>query len=836
MQSDSLKVLLVEDDEDDYLITHRLLCQIAGKTVEVEWIKTYELAFEQIALHRHDVYLIDDRLGQHSGLDILKKSVACCKAPMILLTRQGNTEIDIAAMKAGAADYLIKSELDAPRLERSIRYAIERIHMLEKLRQTVQEKGQLSSAIANLTTGVVITDPNQPDNPVIFANPAFSRMTGFSQAEVLGRNCRMLQGADTDPLVLQDLRQAIAARRAFTCVLLNYRKDGTSFWNELTISPVFDDSGRLTNFVGLQTDVTVRRQEEAARRETEERYVLAVQGANDGIWDLNLKTSEVYFSPRWKSMLGYGETEIGNTLDEWFDRVHPDDLNWVKVRISTHLDGLTPHFENEHRMCHRDGTYRWMLSRGLAVRDESGLATRMAGSQTDITSRKQAESQLLHDALHDTLTHLPNRTLLMDRLRHAIQLSKRTSSFLFAVLFLDLDRFKVINDSLGHMIGDQLLMAIAQRLAACLRPCDTVARLGGDEFVILLEDIHDVNRVTAVANRIQQTLTQPFTLEGHEVFTTASIGIALSQVGYELPEDVLRDADIAMYRAKAQGRACYEIFNPKMYVRAVALLQIETDLRRAIDRQEFELCYQPIVSLKTYRISGFEALLRWRHSSRGLVSPAEFIPIAEETGLIIPIGWWVLREACCQMRAWQVQFPTAPLTISVNLSGKQFTPHLTEQISLLLKETGLDAHSLKLEITESVLMENTELAAAMLEQLRDLGIQLSMDDFGTGYSSLSYLHRFPIDTLKIDRSFINKIDTDGEQLAIVRTIITLAWNLGMDVIAEGIETSRQLAQLRALQCDYGQGYFFSKPLDRQGVTQLMTAEPKWQFLNSTTAV
>lgn len=817
------KVLLVEDDEDDYIITSGLFRDIQEKKFEIEWIRSYDSALEVMSKNQHDVYLVDFRLGIKNGIELLEQATANgCTAPIILLTGQGDSEIDLAAMQAGAADYLIKGQIDASGLERAIRHAIERTHTLDKLRQALQENSRLASAIANVTTGVVITDPNQPNNPIIFVNPGFTATTGYTLEEVIGHNCRFLQGEATDLTVLQQLREAIAHARAHTCVLLNYRKDGTSFWNELSVNPVFDPQGKLIYFVGLQADVTARKQSEAALRESEERYALAVQGANDGIWDWNLKTSEIYFSPRWKSMLGYANEEVTNSLDEWFERIHPEDLEWVKVKISAHLDGLTPHFEHEHRMLHRDGTYRWMLSRGLAVRDAAGQATRMAGSQTDITTHKQAEEQLLHDAFYDALTGLPNRALLTDRLKQVVQMAKRNSSYRFAVLFLDIDRFKVINDSLGHMLGDELLVAIAQRLRHCLRPTDTVARLGGDEFVLLLEDVSDVSSVTTVADRVQQELTLPFNLNGHEVFTSASIGIALSETGYELPEDLLRDADTAMYRAKAQGRARYEIFNTGMHVRALALLHLETDLRRAIaadhltgDRQEFQLYYQPIVSLKTRCMVGFEALLRWQHPSRGFISPVEFVPIAEETGLIIPIGDWVLREACRQMQVWHTQFPMKlPLTVSVNLSSKQFTPRLIQQIEQVLHDTHLDTRSLRLEITESALMENLESAASLLATVRSLGIQLSMDDFGTGYSSLSYLHRFPIDTLKIDRSFINKVDADGEQLAIVRTIITLAWNLGMDVVAEGVETPKQLAQLRSLKCEYGQGFLFSKPLDQ----------------------
>jgi diguanylate cyclase (GGDEF)-like protein/PAS domain S-box-containing protein len=560
-------------------------------------------------------------------------------------------------------------------------------------------------------------------------------------------------------------------------------------------------------------------------RQSEERYVLAAQGANDGVWDWDFQTNRVFFSHRWKAMLGYPVDELSDRPGEWFDRIHPDDLHWVKREITAHLDKQVAQFEAQHRMLHQNGEYRWVLSRGSAVWDEAGQAIRMAGFQTDITAWKQAEEKLVYEALHDTLTGLPNRIFLMERLRQALQLAERNKDYLFAVLFIDLDRFKVINDSLGHMIGDQLLIAISRRLSNCLRPSDTIARLGGDEFVILLADVKDRDSATRIADRLQEELLVPFNLEGHEVFSAASVGIAFSSVGYDRPEDLLRDADIAMYRAKAHGRARYAIFHPGMHSKAVALLQIETDLRRAIDRQELQLHYQPIVSLRTRQITGFEALIRWAHPQRGMISPGEFVPVAEETGLITPMGWWVLQESCRQMQQWHEQFPNPqPLTVNVNLSSKQFSPYLVEQISQILEETKLPPQYLKLEITESILMENAESAVATLSQLKKLGTLLAIDDFGTGYSSLNYLHRFPIDTLKVDRSFVSKVDVDGEQLAIARTIITLAWNLGMEVVAEGVETMKQLAQLRSLQCDYAQGFLFSSPLDVKSVEHLMRSQ------------
>lgn len=436
---------------------------------------------------------------------------------------------------------------------------------------------------------------------------------------------------------------------------------------------------------------------------------------------------------------------------------------------------------------------------------------------------RESQERLAHQAFHDALTGLPNRTLLIRHLRRAVEHAKRDKTYSFAVLFLDLDRFKIINESLGHAIGDQLLIAISERLETCLRPGDTVARLGGDEFALLLDHIGDTSDAIRIANRIQKKLTLPFNLNGQDVFATTSIGIALSATGYDQPESLLRDADTAMHRAKALGGARHEVFDSRMHARAVELLQLETDLRRAIERQEFQLHYQPIVSLESETIIGFEALIRWQHPQRGLVSPMQFIPVAEETGLIIPIGRWVLREACRQMRIWQTQLPTHHrLTISVNLSGKQFAqPDLIDEIKRILGETGLDASSLRLEITESVIMQNAEVATDVLSQLRATGIQLHIDDFGTGYSSLSYLHRFPIDMLKIDRSFVSQIGVDGDNSEIVETIMTLARNLSINVIAEGVETVDQLAHLRKLQCEYGQGYLISKPLDKEAAGTLI---------------
>ena len=465
-----------------------------------------------------------------------------------------------------------------------------------------------------------------------------------------------------------------------------------------------------------------------------------------------------------------------------------------------------------------------------AERHVEELNRHIAEQERISTQLKESKDHFRHAAFHDTLTNLPNRALLAENLKFVIERAKNHEDYQFAVLFLDLDRFKNVNDSLGHTIGDQLLIAMARRLESCIREVDMVARLGGDEFAILLDGIPNATEATNMSRRIQEKLSSPFNLTGHEVFTTTSIGIALSSTGYDHPENMLRDADTAMYRAKAQGKACYEVFDKGMHTRAVYLLKMENDLGRALDREEFRVYYQPIVSLDNGQLAGFEALIRWQHPERGFVNPADFIPLAEETGLIVPIGLWILKKACQQLCQWQWQFPAhRQLFMSVNLSSKQVAqPDLVSQIREILDQTHVEAKHLKLEITESAVMDNAEMAERLLKRLKALGVQLSIDDFGTGYSSLGYLHRVPVNTLKVDRSFIGRIGDAAENIEIVRTIVSLAENMGMDVVAEGVETLSQLSQLRKLNCQYGQGYLFSRPVDAESVTSLISKKPHWQ--------
>jgi diguanylate cyclase (GGDEF)-like protein/PAS domain S-box-containing protein len=567
-----------------------------------------------------------------------------------------------------------------------------------------------------------------------------------------------------------------------------------------------------------------RHRVEVALRQSEERYALAVRGANDGIWDWDLGRGTVYLSPRWQEMLGLAEGEVDESPSGWFGRLAPDDVDTFHSALEAASTSGERLFELEHRMLRRDGEPLWVLTRGVLVRDGEGQVLRIAGSMTDISARKRAEESLIYDAFHDGLTGLANRSLFLDRLSVALAALRRSPEQRFAVLFLDLDRFKTVNDSLGHGVGDRLLLAIGRRIEELTRPIDTVARLGGDEFALIAGRVADGAAAAHVAERLQRGLAVPFLIGEHEVYVTASIGIALPDEETADAERLLRDADLAMYRAKASGRGCYEVFDLELHHAAVALLKLETELRRAVAQGDFVMHYQPIVALSSGSIVGFEALTRWRHPVRGLVPPAHFIGLAEETGLVVPLGWLVLENASRQAHEWQQRFPQdPPLFMSVNVSGKLFAQDgAVEQVLQILEKSRLAPECLRLEVTESVVLDHGEAVMERLRQLRQMGVQLSIDDFGTGYSSLSYLQRFRYDELKIDRSFVRDLAFEDSRV-IVETILQLASHLGIGVVAEGVETAEQLAHLQQLGCPLGQGFWFARPLDSDGAGALLGA-------------
>lgn len=584
-----------------------------------------------------------------------------------------------------------------------------------------------------------------------------------------------------------------------------------------------DELGELARGFNLFLDsLLAKRKTEQELRESEERYMLAVRGANDGLWDWNLKTDRVYYSPRWKAMLGYVETELGETPEDWFTRILPEDLEGVQNSLQAHIRGETPHFECEYRIRCSDGEQRWMLSRGMSIRDANGKAYRIAGSQTDITARVTAQQQFLHDARHDALTGLPNRTLFMERLGRLHENFSLRDERPFALLFLDLDRFKVVNDSLGHLAGDRLLIAMARRIENCMRTSDMLARLGGDEFGILLEDVQSLAHVKQVASRLLYSLARPYMLDGREISATASIGIALADAARELPEELLRDADTALYRAKGDGRSRFIVFDTEMHTRALAQLELEADLRRAVEHEEFEIFYQPIVSLETGQLTRLEALLRWQHPARGLVPPSEFISMVEETGLIVPLGAWCLRNASRQAQAWHLDFGT-DFRVSINLSARQFQDqNLAELTRIILMESGLSRDMLEVEITERTAMRDLDHTIRTLNELHRMGVHISIDDFGESYSALGYLKRFPIDSLKIDRSFITDVVTNPDAAAIASALMAMAHQLSLTVVAEGVENEYQAAFLRSIQCDEVQGYIVGPPVPASAVPEFLT--------------
>lgn len=702
----------------------------------------------------------------------------------------------------------------------------------------------------------------------LYVNERFLEMAGLTAPNALGEGwAQSLHPEDRDRVLSQWYR---AVTDKLPCKL-EYRfcNGDLTTWVFYQAVPEIDNSGEILGYLGTLTDISDRKQAEFALQQAEEKYRSIFENASEGIFQTTADGHYLSANPALARIYGYeSAAELIANIHDIDRQLYLDPNRRVEFLRAIEKHGFVSEFESQ--VYRADGTAIWVSENGRAVRGAGGKLLYYEGTVEDITLRKIAEDKLVHDALHDTLTGLPNRALFMDRLGHAIELSKRRPEVLFAVLFIDLDRFKVVNDSLGHLVGDRLLIAIAQRLEICLRAGDTVARLGGDEFAILLENIKSTEDATQIAERVQAELAEPFYLNEYQVFSSASIGIVCSglphppsessellnpgngenidretslsslssdssgqnvplQILYERPEELLRDADAAMYHAKGLGKARHEVFDLSMHTRAVALLQLENDLRRALDAQEFLLYYQPIVSLTSGTISGFEALLRWYHPQRGIVCPGEFILVAEETRLIVPIGWWMMRSACRQIHQWHQKFPAHPLlTISVNLSNQQFKqPDLIERIREILQETQLDPRSLKLEITEGVIMDNAESSATILAELKSLEVQLYIDDFGTGYSSLSRLHTFPTDALKIDQAFVSRMTEDEGNEAIVQTILILAGHLGMDVIAEGIETSEQLNLLRALQCEYGQGYFFSKPVDSIAATLLIESQLEW---------
>ncbi len=595
------------------------------------------------------------------------------------------------------------------------------------------------------------------------------------------------------------------------------KADGTSIWVRDTARIVQDGYGQILYYEGSLEDVTERKQAEMALRESESRYRDLFEGVPVGLYRTTPNGNFLDANAALVDMFGYDDLESLLAAPMIASYVDPEDRTRWQDLIEK--EEVVHNFEMRFRRV--DGTIIRVRDSARIIRDENGQVMYYNGSLEDITSRKEAEERLAHDALHDGLTGLPNRTLFLDRLEHVIKKTNRSGDYAFAVLFLDIDRFKLVNDSLGHAIGDLLLIAISERLQNSLRPGDSVARLGGDEFAILLEDVNDAAHATRIANRIQVELMQPNILEEHQITTSASIGITLSKDEYKDAEELLRDADTAMYRAKALGKARHEIFNPGMHAEVTSVLQLEADLRQAIKDQEFRVFYQPLVSLESGQIVGTEALLRWQHPQRGILPPGTFITVLEETGMIVPVGEWVLRTACTQNKAWQ-DAGHLGLRIAVNFSVRQIQlKNLPDLVRDVLDETGMPPETLELEITESVAIKDAEQTIKILNALHEIGAGISLDDFGSGYSSLGYLNQYPFEKLKADRSFVMDIINDPSDAAITAAIIAMAHSLKIRVVAEGVETKEQLDMLRSQDCDEVQGYYFSRPVPAQQLDKLL---------------